>query len=554
MERLFRKTLVKSNSTRSAEHNKAAGFDTLRFIQRILSITMAVCTAIFIAVQTAFSAAEYDAEIAVCFDYFTQSRSAEDFWDGLEYGTQDWAAFCRLRLYGNDGSQHFADSAVKHVEELSSGGFVRPTEYQRAAICIAAAGGDAQNAAEAAAFCNDRLDRQGLNAYIWGLIAVNVTAAQPPENAVNTAESLTEYLLSKQLDDGSFTLMGTSGDVDITSAAVYALMGQQGESGRQAAQRAADWLCGLEEYTSMGAENCESTAQAVIALCAAGRAESARQAVQRLESFRTDGGYSHLKGENVNAMATSQALQAFTALELMERGETLFSPSRTLPEQTSEVGGEPEPFTAEVETAKPPLVTGMLITAAISAASAVGAAVFVIIAAVRKRKSLLVCGILLAALSGGVWLLDIRTPEEYYSQQQPGGMTVTVSADCTAALRHMGDIDPEINPPEVVPQDGRILEEYTVDIPEGSSAFDALIAAARENQVRVDYTGSTYGVYVRGIGHIYEFGFGQLSGWLYCVNGEYPEVSASELILSEGDRVEFVYTCDLGMEQGVSAP
>lgn len=522
-------------------------------MKRLFSITAAVCTAIFLAVQTAFSAGVYNEVISECFGYFTESRSTEEFWDGLDYGVQDWAAFCRLRLYGNEGAQHFLASAEEYVEGLSGGGFVRPTEYQRAAICIAAAGGNAQNAAELAAFLNDDLDKQGFNAYIWGLIALNVTAAQPPENAVNTAESLTEYLISKQLEDGSFTLMGNSGDVDITAAAVYALMGQPDEAGQQAAQRAADWLCGLEAYTSMGVENCESTAQAVIALCAAGRSERAKQAAQGLERFRVDGGYSHLADGGVNAMATAQALEAFTALELMERGEMLFAPAQEQTVQTVEVTEEPEPIPRTEEAVAAPTVTGFLITAVISGVMALGAAVCIITAAVRKRKSLLIVGILLAAGAGGVWLLDIRTPEEYYSQSVTGGMTAVVSVDCSSALRHMDDIDRDVNPPEAVPQDGHILQEYTVNVPQGASAFDALIAAARENQVRVDYTGSTYGVYVRGIGYIYEFGFGQLSGWLYCVNGEYPEVSASEYTLSEGDVVEFVYTCDLGVEQGVSA-
>mgnify|MGYP003254789824 FL=1 len=85
---------------------------------------------------------------------------------------------------------------------------------------------------------------------------------------------------------------------------------------------------------------------------------------------------------------------------------------------------------------------------------------------------------------------------------------------------------------------------------EGSSAFDALTAAAREQHVRVDYTGSVYGTYVRGIGYIQEFGFGELSGWLYKVNGEFPDVSAAYFTLNEGDVVEFVYTCSLGSDVG----
>ena len=111
-------------------------------------------------------------------------------------------------------------------------------------------------------------------------------------------------------------------------------------------------------------------------------------------------------------------------------------------------------------------------------------------------------------------------------------------------------IDEVVNPASVIPADGVVIPACEVSVPEGGTAFDALTAAARAEKVRVDYTGSSYGVYVSGIGYIYEFGFGSLSGWMYRVNGEFPNVSAGNYVLSEGDAVEFVYTCDLGADVG----
>ena len=174
-------------------------------------------------------------------------------------------------------------------------------------------------------------------------------------------------------------------------------------------------------------------------------------------------------------------------------------------------------------------------------------------AAIIRRKKLLIPGaVLLAAVCGGVWLLDIRTPSEYYAQEVTGGMEVTFSADCKSVLGRMDTIDPSVNQPSVIPPDGVVIAECTLSLPEGSSAFDALITAARQQQVRVDYTGSSWGPYVRSIGYISEFGFGELSGWMYRVNGEFPQVYAGEFTLHEGDVVEFVYTCDLGGDVGDS--
>ena len=76
----------------------------------------------------------------------------------------------------------------------------------------------------------------------------------------------------------------------------------------------------------MGVRNFESTAQAVIALAAAGRTEKAEEAARQLAEYRRpDGGYAHLPDGDTNRMATAQTLEAFTALALSQRGEGLFS-------------------------------------------------------------------------------------------------------------------------------------------------------------------------------------------------------------------------------------
>lgn len=537
-------------------------------MRRITGILLAVCTALFMAVQTAFSApAEFGWEDRAqeCFGYFMRQRGAEDFWDGLDSGATDWAAYCYARLYGADGAEEYAQSVERHVGELySAGGFVRPTEYQRAAICITVTGGNPSLAARLGAFGCEILDRQGFNAYIWALIALNVTGIQPPEGAANTADTLTEYLIAHQHADGSFALMGDGGDVDITAAAVYALAGTDSPGAAEAAQRGADWLAGFDSYSTMGVRNCESTAQAVIALSAAGRRESAEKAAAQLEEYRREGGgYAHLPDGEVNQMATAQTLEAFTALALAERGGSLFG-------KYSGAAAEPDGAESTAESAEIPTLTaestaesgiqpgntaqggltGTHIRIIISAVLGAAAVACGILFAFRRKKALIPAAALLAALAGGVWLLDIRTPEEYYSESGGGPVRVTVLAECSTVLSHMDIIDPAVNPPEVVPEDGVIIARCEVSLPEGATAFDALAAAARKQRVRVDYTGSAYGTYVRGIGYVTEFGFGELSGWMYTVNGEFPDVSVSDRVLESGDVVEFRYTCDLGRDVG----
>ena len=556
-------------------------------MKKIETAVSTVCIAVIIAVQAAFSTAfaadsgDWAALAEECFGYF--SGSDGEFWSSAADSNSDWAAYCCARLHGSEGSEAYAAQLENRISELaetvSSGGFVKPTELQRTGIFLAAMGHDPSQAVEPGVFQSETLGRQGFNAYIWALIALNVTGETAPDNSLNTAQSLTEYIVASQHDDGSFSLFGDGGDVDITSAAVYALASADSDEAQEAAQRGADWLCEIEGgYTSMGVRNCESTAQAVIALAAAGRTEKAEEAACQLAEYRRpDGGYAHLPDGDTNRMATAQTLEAFTALALSQRGEGLFSAlpavSPGLSSQDgsadidvsadSQIAGNPEngntaepviPGTAQSSAAPEQThgFTGTHIKLIVSSASGLAAAGMLAAAIIRRKKLLIPGAVLLAAVCGGVWLLDIRTPSEYYAQEVTGGMEVTFSADCKSVLGRMDTIDPSVNQPSVIPPDGVVIAECTLSLPEGSSAFDALITAARQQQVRVDYTGSSWGTYVRSIGYISEFGFGELSGWMYRVNGEFPRVYAGEFTLHEGDVVEFVYTCDLGGDVGDS--
>ena len=66
----------------------------------------------------------------------------------------------------------------------------------------------------------------------------------------------------------------------------------------------------------------------------------------------------------------------------------------------------------------------------------------------------------------------------------------------------------------------------------------------KKNKIHMDFVNSSVynSVYVRGISNIYEKDFGDLSGWIYTVNGEIPSLGCSKYKLSPGDVVEWKYT------------
>jgi len=56
--------------------------------------------------------------------------------------------------------------------------------------------------------------------------------------------------------------------------------------------------------------------------------------------------------------------------------------------------------------------------------------------------------------------------------------------------------------------------------------------------------------YIEGIGNLYEFDGGPTSGWMYSVNGAYPNCGSSAYVLQNGDTVCWRYTCALGADIG----
>lgn len=525
-------------------------------------VISAVCIALIIAVQTVFciaSAASADI-VDELFALNKDERGAADFYDGLRLGDADWTAFCRARLYGAENSAAFVESAKRSAEELvNTEGFVTPTELQRAAVVLSAYGECPRELINAAAYCNSNLDRQGVNAWIWALIAANGSGLEAESGALYTRTELAEALIAKQLPDGGFALRGDSADVDVTAAAIYALAPLSENGGvKIALDKAVSALTELQQenggFLSLGNEVSESTAQAVIAFTAAGAAdERLERALSALMSFRREGGFSHTVGGKPNKMANSQALQALAAAELAERGERLFDKpairddpqNEPVSENDSDEGISGESSSDLSDDSEIGGFTGFHIKLITSAALGV-IGIIVLISGIAKRgKTSVVIGAAALALAGGVWLLDIRTPGEYSSEAPENGITVRVGAECTSVLSNLGSIDEDINQYSEIPEDGIILPLDDVILPEGATAFDALDKAARAQNIPVDRVGSTYGVYVRGIGNVYEFGFGGESGWTYRVNGESPQISAGVYKLSDGDVVEFVYICEL---------
>ena len=128
--------------------------------------------------------------------------------------------------------------------------------------------------------------------------------------------------------------------------------------------------------------------------------------------------------------------------------------------------------------------------------------------------------------------------------------TCTLSVRCDTVLDNIEWLGKD--KVELVPKDGVIYAEREVTFYEGESVFDLLLREMKQNKIHMEFVNTPIynSAYIEGINNLYEFDCGERSGWMYKVNGWFPNYGCSRYGLKEGDRVEWVYTCNLGDDVG----
>ncbi len=310
----------------------------------------------------------------------------------------DWYPIALSRLgYKTDYSGYLAvlEQNVKERYALDGGlSAAKATEWHRIILAVLAAGGNPRdidgidlvadgtyNRGKTAS-----LGRQGINGWIWGLIALDSKSWEVPEDAYYTRDDIILQILSEQLENGGFALTGEAADPDITAMAlqalapyynsekVYTLPGKEEKTTvKMAADAALECLSGLQsaqgDFFSWGTQNSESCSQVIIALCALGidplcDERFIKNGVTLWDGLmryrREDGGFLHsfsYDSDNPtslpdasNSMAGEQALLALCALIRQKKGmRALYD---FLPDFTAEQTAEIKEL--EAETARAP--------------------------------------------------------------------------------------------------------------------------------------------------------------------------------------------------------
>ena len=121
--------------------------------------------------------------------------------------------------------------------------------------------------------------------------------------------------------------------------------------------------------------------------------------------------------------------------------------------------------------------------------------------------------------------------------------TCTLSISCATILDNMDLCKKEKR--ELVPEDGWILKPMTVTFYEGESVFNILQRTCKQQKIHMEFENTPIynSAYIEGINNLYEFDVGNTSGWMYKVNGWFPNYGCSRYALQQGDEICWMYTC-----------
>lgn len=561
----------------------------LAFVLRAAAI-YALCSVLFVcgAQAKAYSADELSELARDIIEYeLAQSGagSVQQWIDGaLTDGAGEVSEWYCIGLSQSGESYDFtayADALERYLAEHNVRGATTRQKYALALLAVGRA-----DSAYVAETLDATVGMQGIMSYVYGLHLINNGC----KSEQHTADSVISAILSLRLADGGWALTGERSDSDVTAMAVQALAPyyEKNADVRAAVDGALDFLSSKQNadggYSSYGTVNPESAAQVIVALSSLGIdiqsdprfIKNGNTVIGSMLLYRLDdGAFAHVKGAGYNRSAASQAYYSLVAYLrfLDERGplyifdsvsdtagsaDTQDATDTPEPAETNDTSDTAVPEPAETggttETAAPEtgadtvsaVAGGQEITGrpgyklwaivAIAAAAGIICALFWF-AGRRHAKNFIFILALAAVAAAVVSLVDIKGADDYYSgaidtkENAVGSVIITIRCDKVAGLA------------EHIPDDGVILPETKFYIEEGDTVFDVLVEVARTYGIQMENKGANY---ISGIGFIYEFDFGDLSGWIYRVNGERSTLGCGEYKLSDGDYIEWLYTLELG--------
>ena len=267
--------------------------------------------------------------------------------------SSDWLMIgvirCGLETDTAEYYQHWKNYIDDNYPKEKSISHMKATEWHRAVltgICLGAdptsvSGIDLLAGGTYGRGQNDPIGEQGLNGWIWALIALDSCDWKIPDGADISRLEIINEIISMQNFDGGFAVVQTDGvsDPDMTAMTLQALSPyRECKETHRVIQNSLSYLVKKQESF----DTCETVAQTICALCCLGidPDEDPRfsELTDELISYsNSDGGFAHTKGGESNEMASSQALIALCSLNRLRSGErSVYDLNAGMPEEVKE--------------------------------------------------------------------------------------------------------------------------------------------------------------------------------------------------------------------------
>lgn len=264
----------------------------------------------------------------------------------------DWTAMA-MNAVGYDADyDSYLSSLEEYVSECyTERGYLdrnKATEWARLIIVITNLGGDPTSFGTDANgnrinlvadgtydYINEDLGKQGVNGYVFALIALKSGDYSVPDDAKFTEAYMVEKILESQNDDGGFGLMENVSEADITAMVLHAVSMYRnypgvGDAMEKGIKYLADSRLPDGNYEYYGVETCECLGQVINFMVSSGmdpresKAFGEKTIYDSFMSYRLkNGSYAHALGDkDPNLVTTQQALLSLISVMNIEAGKS----------------------------------------------------------------------------------------------------------------------------------------------------------------------------------------------------------------------------------------
>ena len=393
-----------------------------------------------------------------------------------------------------------------------------------------------------------------INKHAWAMLALDTGEKRGQDVGTwdnTTKEKALQHVLKQEKEKGGFSLSlkaKDAADPDMTGMVLLALANYQDDSAVNASIERAKHVLREQQLDTAGwgawGENSNSIATVISGLVALGEdvtsadwQKGGKSPVDALSKFQMKNGafaFTLPADQWVNAKALEQS---FIALQEIKTGKSVW-------QQFSDVENVEPP----VETVDKAQLTAAIQTAEEKLTSTQeGTTAGTFTKASRDQ---------LQSTIGDAKAIEVN---EEVDQQQ----VIVAISDLKQAITQYEKsiIKPVVTPPADPTYitfsvetrtmgTGDIISPKQFKIESGDTAFTILKREVENRSIPIKFSGIGPTIYVKSINNLGEFDGGPLSGWMYSVNGEFPQYSAGIYELEKDDILRWQYTKNLGEDIG----